>query len=74
MIAEELWHDTHRLPTDTVIASVAINPDGRSYASGAEDGFVRLHYFDKDYLEMKDSVPEEDEVEDDDEAENTPAN
>jgi translation initiation factor 3 subunit I len=37
---------------------VAINPDGRSYASGAEDGYVRLHFFDKDYLDMEDPVPE----------------
>ena len=39
--------------------TVAINPDGRSYASGAEDGYVRLHMFDKDYLDMPDPVPEE---------------
>lgn len=43
-----------------------INPDGRSYASGAEDGYVRLHMFDNDYLDMKDPVPEEDDVDDDD--------
>jgi translation initiation factor 3 subunit I len=43
--------------------TVDINPNGRSYASGAEDGYVRLHIFDKDYLDMKDNVPEEDEVE-----------
>lgn len=43
-----------------------INPNGRSYASGAEDGYVRLHHFDKDYLDMKDPVPEEDDVDDDD--------
>ena len=45
---------------------MAINPTGRSYASGAEDGYVRLHIFDKDYLEMKDPVPEEEEDDDDD--------
>lgn len=49
--------------------SVDINPNGRSYASGAEDGYVRLHFFDKDYLEKKDPVPEEDEADDDDEDE-----
>ena len=38
---------------------VAINPNGRNYASGAEDGYVRLHMFDKSYLDMKDPVPEE---------------
>lgn len=43
--------------------AVDINPTGRSYASGAEDGYVRLHLFDKDYLDMKDPVPEEDEAE-----------
>ena len=41
--------------------TVAINPNGRNYASGAEDGYVRLHFFDKSYLDMKDPVPEEDE-------------
>jgi hypothetical protein len=45
---------------------VDINPNGRSYASGAEDGYVRLHIFDKSYLEMKDHVPEENEVEEED--------
>jgi hypothetical protein len=40
------------------LTTVAINPDGRSYASGAEDGYVRLHFFDKDYLDMEDPVPE----------------
>jgi len=48
------------------INAIDISPSGRSYASGAEDGYVRLHIFDKDYLEMKDPVPEEDEVDDDD--------
>ena len=47
--------------------SVDINPTGRNYASGAEDGYVRLHHFDKDYLEMKDPVPEENENLSDDE-------
>jgi hypothetical protein len=47
---------------------VDINPTGRSYASGAEDGYVRLHIFDNSYLEMKDHVPEENEVEEDDDA------
>lgn len=43
--------------------TVAINPNGRNYASGAEDGYVRLHKFDKSYLDMKDPVPEADEEE-----------
>lgn len=41
------------------INALGINPNGRSYASGAEDGYVRLHFFDKSYLDMKDPVPEE---------------
>lgn len=41
------------------INALAINPNGRSYASGAEDGYIRLHHFDKSYLDMKDPVPEE---------------
>lgn len=50
---------------------MAINPNGRNYASGAEDGYVRLHHFDKSYLDMKDPVPEatedgEDELTDED--------
>jgi hypothetical protein len=45
--------------------TVDINPNGRSYASGAEDGYVRLHLFDKEYLDLKDPVPEEDEEEED---------
>jgi hypothetical protein len=50
--------------------TVAINPNGRNYASGAEDGYVRLHFFDKSYLDMKDPVPEADEeAEEDDEQE-----
>lgn len=41
------------------INALAINPNGRSFVSGAEDGYVRLHFFDKSYLDMKDPVPEE---------------
>lgn len=48
------------------INAIAINPTGHDYASGAEDGYVRLHHFDKSYLDMKDPVPEEDEPLDDD--------
>jgi len=40
------------------INALAINPNGRSYASGAEDGYIRLHFFDKSYLDMIDPVPE----------------
>ena len=49
------------------INALAINPNGLSYASGAEDGYVRLHFFDKSYLDMKDPVPEEEDDDDDDE-------
>mmetsp|Transcript_19761 Transcript_19761/g.49164 ORF Transcript_19761/g.49164 Transcript_19761/m.49164 type:complete len:349 (-) Transcript_19761:37-1083(-) len=49
------------------INAIAINPNGRNYASGAEDGYVRLHFFDKSYLDMKDPVPEAEESTDDDE-------
>ena len=49
-----------------LLFTVAINPNGRSYASGAEDGYVRLHFFDKSYLDMKDPVPEAEESTDDD--------
>lgn len=45
------------------LLSQAINPDGRSFASGAEDGYIRLHFFDKSYLDMKDPVPEEEDDE-----------
>jgi translation initiation factor 3 subunit I len=41
------------------INALAVNPNGLSYASGAEDGYVRLHFFDKSYLDMKDPVPED---------------
>ncbi|KAL0483925.1 translation initiation factor 3 subunit Eif3i [Acrasis kona] len=33
---------------------LAFTPDGHGFASGGEDGYVRLHYFDKDVLEMND--------------------
>lgn len=33
------------------INSVAFHPDGKSYSSGGEDGYVRVHYFDSSYFE-----------------------
>ncbi|CAF4384007.1 unnamed protein product [Rotaria magnacalcarata] len=33
------------------INTLAFHPDGKSYASGGEDGFVRIHHFDNDYLD-----------------------
>ncbi|KND01683.1 uncharacterized protein SPPG_03478 [Spizellomyces punctatus DAOM BR117] len=35
------------------INTLAFHPDGRSFASGGEDGFVRLHHFDEDYFTFK---------------------
>jgi translation initiation factor 3 subunit I len=35
------------------INSVAFHPDGKSYSSGGEDGFVRIHYFDKTYFDFE---------------------
>eukprot|EP00640_Fibrocapsa_japonica_P002234 CAMPEP_0113934916 /NCGR_PEP_ID=MMETSP1339-20121228/2165_1 /TAXON_ID=94617 /ORGANISM="Fibrocapsa japonica" /LENGTH=344 /DNA_ID=CAMNT_0000936889 /DNA_START=93 /DNA_END=1127 /DNA_ORIENTATION=+ /assembly_acc=CAM_ASM_000762 len=40
------------------INALGINPDGKSYASGAEDGYIRLHHFDQSYLDMEDDVPD----------------
>lgn len=33
--------------------ALAFAPDGKSFASGGEDGYVRLHHFDNDYYHMK---------------------
>ncbi|KAL6507025.1 Eukaryotic translation initiation factor 3 subunit I [Orobanche hederae] len=35
------------------INALAFNPDGRSFSSGSEDGYVRLHHFDADYYTIK---------------------
>jgi translation initiation factor 3 subunit I len=40
------------------INTLAFHPDGKSFASGGEDGYVRLHQFDSDYYTFK--YPEED--------------
>jgi translation initiation factor 3 subunit I len=42
------------------INTIAYRPDGRGYASGGEDGFVRLHTFDPDYytFDMQQGAPE----------------
>lgn len=34
------------------INSLAFHPDGKSYSSGGEDGYVRVHYFDQNYLDF----------------------
>ncbi|XP_022646472.1 eukaryotic translation initiation factor 3 subunit I-like isoform X1 [Varroa jacobsoni] len=35
------------------INSVAFHPDGKSYSSGGEDGYVRVHHFDPSYFELQ---------------------
>jgi len=35
------------------VNTLAFNPDGRSYASGSEDGYIRLNHFDKTYFDNK---------------------
>lgn len=35
------------------INTIAFHPDGRGYASGSEDGFVRVHRFDQKYFEYE---------------------
>eukprot|EP00899_Mesostigma_viride_P026437 jgi/Mesvir1/6979/Mv09120-RA.1 len=35
------------------INAVAFHPNGGSFSSGGEDGYVRLHHFDYDYFNMK---------------------
>jgi len=35
------------------VHSLAFNPDGKSFASGSEDGYARLHYFQSDYYTSK---------------------
>jgi translation initiation factor 3 subunit I len=39
--------------------TVAVHPKGTSYASGGEDGYVRVHHFEKDYFEFKYEVEKE---------------
>ncbi|KAJ1652668.1 translation initiation factor eIF3 subunit [Dispira simplex] len=35
------------------INTIAIHPDGKSFSSGGEDGYVRVHHFDPDYFKFK---------------------
>ncbi|KAK2743998.1 translation initiation factor eIF3 subunit [Myotisia sp. PD_48] len=39
--------------------TIAVHPAGTGYASGAEDGYVRIHHFDKAYLDFKYEVERE---------------
>ena len=32
---------------------IAVHPAGTGYASGGEDGFVRVHYFDESYFKAR---------------------
>lgn len=34
------------------INSLAFHPDGKGYASGGEDGYVRIHQFDSSYFDF----------------------
>ncbi len=34
------------------IHTLAFSPDGRSFASGSEDGYVRIHHFDQSYFDQ----------------------
>jgi len=35
------------------INALAWHPDGRSFTSGGEDGYVRIHHLDNDYFRIK---------------------
>lgn len=39
--------------------TVAVDPTGKSYASGGEDGYVRVHHFDKGYFDFNYEVERE---------------
>lgn len=41
------------------INALAMHPTGTAFASGSEDGYIRLHHFDQNYLNCDDLVPEE---------------
>ena len=33
--------------------SIAVHPAGTAYASGGEDGYVRVHHFDESYFKAR---------------------
>ena len=35
------------------VSRIAVSPKGNCYASGGEDGFVRVHHFDEGYFKAK---------------------
>jgi len=39
--------------------TIAVDPQGRGYASGGEDGYVRVHHFDKAYFDFQFEVERE---------------
>ena len=41
------------------INALAMHPNGTAYASGSEDGYIRLHHFDNNYLNCDDLIPDE---------------
>jgi translation initiation factor 3 subunit I len=41
------------------INAMAIHPFGKSFASGSEDGFIRVHSFEASYLNAPDLIPNE---------------
>ena len=52
-----LWYETPTLPFHTTLLTiiqntVAADPQGKGYASGGEDGYVRVHQFDKGYFDF----------------------
>lgn len=48
------WHRSYelRLLTLPFQNTVAADPTGKGYASGGEDGYVRVHQFDKGYFDF----------------------
>ena len=40
------------------VNALAVEPNGHGFASGGEDGFVRLHHFDSDYYESPGNLKE----------------
>lgn len=45
--------DVHNTDCDfSPLNTVAVDPQGKGYASGGEDGYVRVHQFDKGYFDF----------------------